>query len=1223
MTKFIIYSAFLGLFGILGLPLKLYAQPCAINATLLSTTPAQCNGTATGSAVIGVTNATLPLDFILEGTGPIFPSGNLANLFAAGNHIVVIRDANGCLDTVSFTTTEPPPIQLNVNTTPVICNGDDTGTGTATVSGGTGALAVTWQGCAGGPIFNGLNVGALFAGCYNVKATDGNGCMVAQAVNISEPPPFTFTSTQDSVDCFGGSNGIATIFVSGGSQPYTYLWSNGSTGQTAMGLNANFHTVAITDAANCQAFTFVQVLQPGILKIDSVTVKSVNCFGENNGRAGIYLSGGTQPFTYKWSDPAGQTTKQAVNLTAGLYTVTVTDFHGCSIVNSAVIPSPTDLTVSVSNLTGEKCAGVCAGTATISATGGTPQYNIQWSTPVVPPGTFAANNLCAGAYSITVQDSKGCSKTVMAAVPGIAPIVVNLTGVAPTCAGLLNGSANSTVTGGVLPLSYKWSNSETTPNIQSLTCGLYLLTVTDANACTKIDTIDLICPPVISVINTSSEPVLCFGGSNGSASVLALGGSGNLIYLWSDATGQTTATATSLPAGNYTVTITDSNNCNTTATTTVGQSNQLTAQFTTTPVNCFGGIDGKLIGQANGGSGPYTYLWNNMVSTPDINNLAAGLYTVTITDKNNCTLVSTAPAVTQPNDGVQISLIQVKKSCAGQNNGAANAQASGSNGAPYTYLWDNGQTTATASMLSVGTHTVTASDVQGCNSTQSIVIEELDSILINAAPVLPTCYGVKNGVLAVNLVSGGIGNGVLGNYDYAWSVPNAPDAAVLTGLGGDQTYFLTVSDQQGCSGVFQFFLVQPQQITASGNSTDVRCFGQSDGTAMIGNIKFNKGPVDLLWNNGEKNDTITGLGAGIYTALVTDSIGCKTDILVTVQEPDSLTVQFDITQLFCTNDRNAGIAATVAGGTPPYILGWSNGTSGPDLTNLAPGVYALTIRDANGCVLADSVTINRPDSIVIRAEVVAPKCFGDANGRIKMSVTGGKGPYKFRLNQDDFGGASAFIGLTAGVYTLEIKDANGCTATLVDTLDQPLPITITLPADTTIQLGQSLNVSADVSNGFGMVDLSWNSSLQEALVCVDSPFCTEIKITPTFSNRYTITAKDENGCYGQTSIKVNVQKTRGIYVPTGFSPDGNNTNDLLMVHGNAEQIKEIRVFRVFDRWGTLLYEDQNFKVNDASRGWDGRFRGKACDPAVFVWYVEAEFLDGYLETATGNATLIR
>ncbi|MFZ4476851.1 MAG: SprB repeat-containing protein, partial [Saprospiraceae bacterium] len=412
MTKFIIYSAFLGLFGILGLPLKLYAQPCAINATLLSTTPAQCNGTATGSAVIGVTNATLPLDFILEGTGPIFPSGNLTNLFAAGNHIVVIRDANGCLDTVSFTTTEPPPIQLNVNTTPVICNGDDTGTGTATVSGGTGALSVTWQGCAGGPIFNGLNVGALFAGCYNVKVTDGNGCMVSQAVNISEPPPFTFTSTQDSVDCFGGTNGIATIFVSGGSQPYAFLWSNGSTGQTATNLNANFHTVAITDAANCQAFTFVQVLQPGILKIDSVTVKSVDCFGENNGRAGIYLSGGTQPFTYKWSDPAGQTTKQAVNLTAGLYTVTVTDFHGCSIVNSAVIPSPTDLTVSVSNLTGEKCAGVCAGTATITATGGTPQYNVQWSTPVVPPGTFAANNLCAGAYSITVQDSKGCSKTV-------------------------------------------------------------------------------------------------------------------------------------------------------------------------------------------------------------------------------------------------------------------------------------------------------------------------------------------------------------------------------------------------------------------------------------------------------------------------------------------------------------------------------------------------------------------------------------------------------------------------------------------------------------------------------------------------------------------------------------------------------------------------------------------------------------------------------------------
>jgi gliding motility-associated-like protein len=1223
MTKFIIYSAFFGLFGVPPQPAPLSGPNCSLVATLVSTTPALCNGTATGSAVITVTNATAPLDFILEGVGPILPNGNLNNLFSAGNHFVVVRDAMGCLDTVSFTISEPSPIQMSINTTPVICNGDDTGSGAATVAGGTGALSVTWQGCAGGPIYSGLNVGALFAGCYSVKATDGNGCTVTQSVNISEPAPFTFNSTQDSVDCFGGNNGAATIFVSGGTQPYMYLWDNGSTLQMATGLNANFHTVAITDAANCQAFTFVQVLQPGILKIDSVTVRSVNCFGENNGRAGIYISGGTMPFSYKWSDPLGQTTKIATSLTAGLYTVTVTDFHGCSIVNNSVVPTPTDLLVTVSNLTGEKCAGVCEGTATVSATGGTPQYNISWSNPNVPPGTFAANSLCAGMYVITVTDSKGCSKTIQAAIPGITPINVQLTGKAPTCAGLLNGSVNSTVGGGVLPLTYKWSNGATTQNIQSLTCGMYFLTVTDANSCTKVDTVDLICPQTINIINSSAEPVKCFGGSDGTASVLALGGSGNLTYLWSDPLQQITAQATGLTAGTYTLTITDGNGCTNSSTVVVPQANALTANFQATNISCFGGSNGKLLVQPNGGTGPYTYLWSNTATTNMIENLVAGNYSVTISDVNGCTLVSLSPQITQPSTDLQLTVNQTKKSCFGQNNGSATAIATGSNGAPFTFVWDNGQTGPNASMLTVGMHTVTASDVQGCTNSKTIQIGELDSILINAAPVLPTCFGVNNGILAVNLVSGGIGNGILSNYKYTWSVPNAPNSAVLNGLAGNQNYFLTVSDQQGCSGQFQFYLVQPPQITANSNSTDVTCSGLSDGTAQISGIKNAKGTVSFKWSTGATTDTVGGLAAGIYSAVITDSLGCKTNIQVEVKTPDSLSVAFEVTQLLCTNERNAAVQATVSGGVPDYTYQWNNGGTSANLSSLPPGVFALTAKDKNGCIIMDSVKINRPDSIVINANVVEPKCFGDSNGRIKLSVTGGKQPYKYRVNDANYGGASVFIGLSAGIYALEIKDVNGCTATLIDTLVQPLPVTVTLPADTTIQLGQSLELSAEVSNAVGMVNLIWNSSLQEAITCVDSLFCNEIKVTPLYSNRYTLQAQDANGCYGRTAIRVTVNKTRGIYVPTGFSPDGNAINDLLMVHGNGEQINNIRVFRVFDRWGELMYEDQNFKVNDASRGWDGRFRGKNCDPAVFVWYVEAEFLDGYIETATGNTTLVR
>lgn len=1223
MNKFIINTAFLG-FILSSLFIGvLKGQPCTLDATLVSTVPALCNGTATGSVLINAVNGTPPYDFLVDGTGLVLASGAINNLFSAGNHYVAVRDATGCIDTVFFSISEPPPISLNVNVTPVICNGDDTGTGMAMVNGGTGSLTVTWQSCAGGPVFIGLNPGALFAGCYNVKVNDSNGCTQQQTVSVPEPPPFTFTSQQDSVDCYGGSNGSATIFVSGGTQPYTYLWDNGSTNQTATGLNANFHTVAITDSKNCQAFTFVQVLQPAVLKIDSVSVRAIDCFGQNNGKAAIYVSGGTSPYSYQWSDPGAQTTKQAVNLAAGLYTVTVSDYHGCSLANNALVPSPPDLMVSVTNLSGEKCAGGCEGTASIVASGGTPQYNIFWNQPYPPAGTFIASKLCAGAYIITVQDSKGCTKTVQAAISAATPIVVNLSGQDPSCAGALNGAINSNASGGVAPLSFKWSNGASTANLQNLMCGEYMLTVTDGNSCTQSDTLLLNCPPSINILNTYTVPATCKGGADGKAGFLALGGSGTLTYKWSDSSGQATPEAVNLTAGTYTVTVTDSNMCTNSSTFIVSEATAISNQFTPSPVNCFGGKDGMLSVQTNGGTGPYTYLWSTGESTAQISMLAAGNYTVTVTDQNACTIISQAPTILQPGTPLQITINQTKKSCSGSNNGSASAVASGSNGLPYNYVWDNGDVGQNAAKLSVGIHTVTVSDAQGCSATQSIQIEELDSIVINAAPLLPTCNGLKNGVLAVNLVNGGIGGGILSNYNYTWSVPNSPNNAVLNGLSGDQTYTVTVSDQQGCSGHFQFFLSQPPPITFDIQHQDVSCYGLNNGKARVFNLKNTKGKATFSWSTNATTDTLSGLSAGNYTLVVKDSVCCTQLGSVSILEPDSLTLHFTVKKLFCTNDKDASILAVPGGGTKPYQYAWSSGQMDSLIRSLATGKYILSLTDSKGCQLIDSVLISRPDSIVIGAEIAEPKCYGDNNGRIKMSVSGGKSPYKFRLNNNDFVGASTFIGLAAGIYNLEIKDANGCTASVTDTIHQPLPITIDLPPDTTLQLGQSLQIDASINNGVGMLELEWSSSLSDSLICIDPDFCTEILIKPSFSNRYSLLVRDENGCFAKNAIRVNVNKRREVYVPTGFSPDANNINDLLMVHGNAEQIKEIKSFRVYDRWGELMYEDLNFKVNDSTRGWDGRFRGKLCDPAVFVWYLEVEFLDGYGSSFSGNVTLIR
>jgi gliding motility-associated-like protein len=269
------------------------------------------------------------------------------------------------------------------------------------------------------------------------------------------------------------------------------------------------------------------------------------------------------------------------------------------------------------------------------------------------------------------------------------------------------------------------------------------------------------------------------------------------------------------------------------------------------------------------------------------------------------------------------------------------------------------------------------------------------------------------------------------------------------------------------------------------------------------------------------------------------------------------------------------------------------------------------------------VQIILPDSLIIQFQNTDPQCFGGNNGRVQLLVSGGNMPYRYSLDGGPFGGSSAYIGLPAGDYTLRVRDDHGCITEISTSLTNPPPITVLLGPDTTVVLGQPVLLSPEVNNAFGLTGNAWHSALLEHLVCVDTPACTELLVQPLFTNTYFLTVTDANGCTGKASQKVSVEKPRGVYVPTGFSPNGDLENDRLLVHGKSRQVRNIRLFRVYDRWGELVFEDRNFNVNDATRGWDGQWRGKDCDPGVYVWYLEAEFQDGYEETLKGEVTLIR
>jgi gliding motility-associated-like protein len=1201
---------------------------CNLTATVLSTQPAHCANTATGSAVISVNNATPPVLYFPDGMGAGLPNGNLNNVFTEGPHFVVIKDGVGCLDTVNFVIGGPVAVTVMATATDALCNNDDSGSAKATASGGTAPINFSWQGCSGGAITMGAMASNLVAGCYNVTATDANGCTASASVTVNEPPPFHFTSVQDSVSCFGGSDGSATITVTGGTPGYTYNWTtNGTMAATANGLNANFHTVVITDANNCQAVTLVQVLQPPALAIDSIPLKPISCFGSTNGSITVYPKGGTLPYTYLWSDPAMQTAKKATGLGAGTYTVTVTDKNGCTILKTAIIAAPPQIQVTTSNVSGELCAGDCKGKATINASGGTGTLGYAWSGPTMPPnGTTSSSSLCSGNYTVVVTDSKNCTQSVQFTVAPATPITLQLTSAAPSCTGSTDGSITPVTTGGITPFQYNWTNGASSgQGLNNLACGNYHLTLTDAAGCTKTDTVKINCPAGIQVTSITPTPVKCFGQSNGLVTVVTTGGTGALTYKWSDSGAQTTATATGLPTGTYTVTITDTKGCTQTSSSTVTQPTALSVSFTKTDIDCFGASDGTVTANASGGTSAYTYSWSNAQTGSQLTNLGPGTFTVTVTDNAGCTVTGTAPAVSQPASAIQLTVTQSKTSCFGQDAGAASGVASGGNGAPFSFTWSNQQTGSTANNLTPGNYTVTVQDKLGCTAVKSVEVVQWDSISINAVFTPPSCAGLSDGVAALNLVKGGSGGGDTLKYTYNWSVPNSPHNTILTHLAGGQNYSLTVSDLQGCSTVFNFFIPMPQAIVLQTKEKDVSCFSGSDGDAGISGVQHAVQPYNYTWSDNSTTPAITGLAAGSYTVTVKDANGCTATAVIPVGQPTALAVTFKVKQISCINDKDGGATATIQGGTPDYMVHWSTGAMTPQLSGVGPGIYGLTVTDKNACTLVDSVSITRPDSIRFSVQTTDPLCFGNKNGRLKLSVESGLPPYQYSLDGHNFGGSSSFIALNAGNYTVYVRDGNGCVSTASVNLNDPPEIQVSLSGDTTIFLGQSVELIPDVSNSAGTVRYVWKSSLQDrdSLVCLDSLVCSMVKVTPFYDNTYTVQITDSHGCRGTASVLIKVEKPHGLYVPTGFTPNGDLNNDLLGVFGKSTQVKEVKVFRIFDRWGELLYEDQHFTVNNPTRGWDGKFRGKDCLPGIYVWYLEAEYLDGFIEQLTGNTALIR
>lgn len=523
---------------------------------------------------------------------------------------------------------------------------------------------------------------------------------------------------------------------------------------------------------------------------------------------------------------------------------------------------------------------------------------------------------------------------------------------------------------------------------------------------------------IMSASISAQTPVSCFGGSTGSATVTATNGTAPYSYSWAPS-GNTTSTASSLAAGNYTVTVTDNAGCLATSTVIITQPPVLTVSATSTDVNCSGGSDGTATATGNGGTLPYGYSWSSGAGTAVVNSLSAGTYTVTITDGNACT--STASAVVSQPPVLTATTTVTPVNCFGSNDGTASTNVAGGVG-PYTYSWaPSGGNSSNANSLGAGTYTVSITDAHSCLVTSSALINQPAVLSASATSTDATC-GNNNGT-ATAMVTGGTAP-----YSYLWS-PSGETLATATGLASGN-YFVTITDANSCS------ISASTLVGSSGNiisinfiSTPTTCYGGNDGSILL-TAGGGTSPYSYNWSpSGGSASSASSLVAGNYSVTVTDSIGCSASASIEVMQPAQITVNTSGQQV--CNGQAVSLTATAAGGTAPYSYSWDSGTysGSPYVFTPASSVVSTVVAtDANGCSsLPDTahVTLLPPLSVVTGAgQVICP----GASASLSASASGGNGNYNFVWTPGNIPGNSITVSPSVSTtYTVTLTD--GCTLT--------------------------------------------------------------------------------------------------------------------------------------------------------------------------------------------------
>ena len=1021
-------------------------------------TPSTSLNTTVGSVVIASSSSTI--SYTVEGTsqyGCVSQEDILINVSAA---FIPISSATG-----------------------VSCFGESDGVISTVINSGIAPFQYSID---GGQNFQFNNVfDQLSSGIYDLVVTDGNGCLVEEALTVVAPSAqIAVIANGSDAACSGTSSGDVWIESIVGGLPYdtgfVYTWystdDNSIVGYGSMlsGIPYGGYYVIAQDSIGCTGSSSVTVTESTGFTLDIQKTEPI-CVGGQEGSIYVGVTGGgVPPYTYDWSastsNPA-DTFSTLYNLISGSYSLTITDNYGCDTTVLVTLLEPSlALSVQAEAIQSISCFEDSTGIARAVVVGGQSPYSYAWS------GGHALDTawgLWSSDHDVVVTDARGCSESSSVTITSNTAIESELSSTSTTCYGYSDGSALVSLTvGGVMPYQYMWSNSQPSSGISNLSFGQYTLTTTDAIGCISVDEVSVNQPlPLQSGINATK--ISCFSASDGILEAIASGGTAPYSYQWLDGSmdlGQDSVIMNLGVSANYQLKVTDANGCESLAFASLSEPTEIDILTSTvTAAYCEDVATGGISVIATGGTllndSDYSYAWDNpgpfQQLTSTLTNQEAGDYTVTVTDDNGCQQSKTINLPLQPT--FESTTLSTSTSCYQGADGSATVNLSGGY-APYTHSWtyNNGNTISistsspsyTIANVPNGVYSVLIVDGNGCDISDTGFVSQPLPLEYQLNKLTDqSCYGdfsLCDG--SIELIIEG-GNSV---YHYSWFdnqgvvlgsdsiVSNHPQQSLDTIVGLCEGFHtLTLTDDKNCSASLHINssslnpveILEGEDVTSSIDAQSVagslECYGD---LGMSASILTPDARFTYDWYLDGilvLSDTITAwnLGGGQLTA-VASFLGCEaSSAAVTLQQPDDLVLNAQSIDIACNGASTGSISTNAQGGTGLLTYDWSTGSSTSDLSALMADTYTLMVTDANNCEWSSSFVLSEPSALVLSVNVIG--------AQLSAVVSGGVQGYSYdwQLNNQTVSTSANFIASQTGYYVLTITDANGCQETETNYVD--------------------------------------------------------------------------------------------------------------------------------------------------------------------------------------------